>query len=82
MVLRMKGDTEMAKVVVIGIEGETGLWLVDLAAGTAAPLDAPSGGALGNANDLRKAGASVVKNVNLAVAVSSADAVSSGYLDG
>lgn len=72
----------MAKVVVLGIEGDSKLWIADLEAGTVVPLDVPVKGALGNANELRESGAVVVKGVNLAVSVSTSSAVSSGYLDG
>lgn len=34
----------MAKVVVIGIEGEDGLWIVDLKARSVEPLDSPKAG--------------------------------------
>ena len=63
----------MARLVVLGIEGEDGLWVADLDAGTVTQIAAP--------DDLRKAGASVVKGVNLAALASSADAVSGGFMD-
>jgi hypothetical protein len=71
----------MAKVVVLGIPGEPGLWLADLDAGTVSPIDAPADGALASANKLRAGGSAVVKGVDLAVVVSSAAKVSSGLLD-
>ncbi|NKJ98461.1 hypothetical protein GFL80_02815 [Rhizobium leguminosarum bv. viciae] len=70
----------MAKVVIIGIPGEAGLWLADLGAGTVKPVN-PTGD-LGTANDLRKAGGTFVKGVDLAVAVSSAQVALSGHVDG
>ncbi|NKJ91163.1 hypothetical protein GFM14_05985 [Rhizobium leguminosarum bv. viciae] len=70
----------MAKVVIIGIPGEVGLWLADLGAGTVKPVN-PTGD-LGTANDLRKAGGTFVKGVDLAVAVSSAQVALSGHVDG
>ena len=70
----------MAKVVIIGLPGEAGLWLADLGAGTVKPLN-PTGD-LGTANDLRKAGGTFVKGVDLAVAVSSAQVALSGHVDG
>ncbi|MGO6741138.1 hypothetical protein ACCS93_01580 [Rhizobium ruizarguesonis] len=70
----------MAKAVIIGIPGEPGLWLADLGAGTVKPLN-PTGD-LATANDLRKAGGTFVKGVDLAVAVSSAQVALSGHVDG
>ncbi|MET0748315.1 MAG: hypothetical protein ABWY49_08995 [Rhizobium sp.] len=72
----------MSKVVVIGLPGENGLWVADIGAGTVTALVAPKSGALKEANDLRIAGATVVKNVNLAVGVSDTADVASGFLDG
>ncbi|PST24706.1 hypothetical protein C7U60_08780 [Mesorhizobium plurifarium] len=73
---------EDAAVVVIGISGEAGLWLADLRAGTVVPLAPPSSGGLQNVNDLRSKGATIVKGVNLAVTVRSADDAFSGHYDG
>lgn len=70
----------MAKAVIIGIPGETGLWLADLDAGTVKPLD-PTG-ELATSNGLRKAGGTFVKNVDFAVGVSSAQAAVSGHVVG
>lgn len=68
----------MAKVVVIGIAGESGLWLADLDAGTVTPIkDAPSGD-LGAAVALSKQGITVTKGVSLAVTASSAAQVAAG----
>ncbi|WP_276121378.1 MULTISPECIES: hypothetical protein [Pararhizobium] len=72
----------MANVVIIGIAGETGLWVADLNAGTVTKSPEPSAGALQTANDLRNKGATVTKGVNLAVLATSAEAVSGGYMDG
>ncbi|WEX76457.1 hypothetical protein PYH37_004764 [Sinorhizobium numidicum] len=71
----------MAKVVVIGIPGEPGLWLADLGNGTVRPLDSVTGD-LATANSLRAKGGAVIKSVDFAVAVSSADEVFSGHFDG
>lgn len=72
----------MAKVVVFGVPGETGLWVADLGAGTVTQLAAPASGALAEANKLRASGGTVFKGVDLAVAAKSRDSVASGYLDG
>ncbi|WP_082477902.1 MULTISPECIES: hypothetical protein [unclassified Rhizobium] len=71
----------MAKVVIIGIPGESGLWIADIDAGTVTPLEAPAEGPLAAANRLRAGGTVVTKGVDLAVAISSAAKVSSGLLD-
>ena len=71
----------MATVVVLGIEGEPGLWLADLTNGTVKPLDSVTGD-LAVANNLRLQGGTIVKRVDFAVAVSSADKVFSGVFDG
>ncbi len=70
----------MAKVVVIGIPGEPGLWVADLGNGTVKPLESTTGD-LARVNALRKPGSAFVKDVDLAVAVSSADKVFSGHVD-
>lgn len=71
----------MARIVVIGIEEDDGLWVADLDAGTITQIAAPASGALKAAEDLRKAGATITKGVNLAALASSADAVSGGFMD-
>lgn len=71
----------MARIVVLGIAGEEGLWIADLDAGTVVGAEAPAGGDLKAADELRKAGATIVKGVNLAALASSADAASGGFLD-
>lgn len=69
-------------VVVIGIPGETGLWLADLTAGTVAPLPGPLSGDLAKVEALRSSGGAIVKGVDFAVAVSSAARVFAGHYDG
>lgn len=71
----------MANVVVLGIPGETGLWVADFEAGTVTALAAPAPGPLASANDLRASGVTLVKGVDFAVAVSSAAKVAAGLLD-
>jgi hypothetical protein len=71
----------MARIVVLGLPGEDGLWAVDLDAGTVTTLAPPTTGALKAADDLRKAGATVTKGVNLAALATSLDAASGGYMD-
>jgi len=71
----------MANIVVLGLQGEEGLWMVDLGAGTVTALPVPTTGALKAAYDLRKAGATIAKGVNLAALATSAEAASGGYMD-
>ena len=71
----------VARLVVLGVEGDDGLWLADLDADTITQIAAPTTGALKAADDLRKAGAAVIKGVNLAALATSADAVSGGFMD-
>ena len=71
----------MARIVVLGVQGDDALWVADLDAGTVTQIGAPTTGALKAADDLRKAGASVIKGVNLAALATSADAVSGGFMD-
>ncbi|KQQ39043.1 hypothetical protein ASG19_07185 [Rhizobium sp. Leaf306] len=72
----------MSKIVVIGIPGEKGLYMADLEVGTIVAFDPPATGALAAANDLRKAGGTVVKGIDFAVAIHSTEAAFSGVFDG
>lgn len=72
----------MAKVVVLGVEGEQGLWVVDLDVGTVTPLPEPTTGNLKKVVDVRAAGASVIKGVDVAIRVESAGAVAAGHMEG
>lgn len=72
----------LKKIVVIGLPGETGLYLVDLDAGTVVAFEVPANGTLASANEIRKAGGSVVKDVDFAVAIGAAEAAFSGVFDG
>ncbi|WFU08672.1 hypothetical protein QA646_15435 [Rhizobium sp. CB3090] len=71
----------MANFVVIGIPGDPQLYLADLGAGTVSPLQAPAGTTLGTADQLRNAGAIIVKGVNLAITVGSSAHAASGQFD-
>ena len=72
----------MARVVVLGVPGETGLWVADLDAGTVAAFQPPAGSAVEAASKLRASGAAILKGVDFSVAVESADDAFSGHLDG
>ncbi|WP_431323638.1 hypothetical protein [Rhizobium sp. YTU87027] len=69
----------MSRAVVFGIAGDANLWIADLDAGTVKQV-APTG-ELAKIADLRKAGATVVKKVDFAVAISTAKAVFSGHFE-
>jgi len=72
----------MATVVVISVEGEEGLWIADLNAGTVLPLPPPKSGGLKVVTDLRATGSTVTRGVNVAVTVKSVEAALSGHYDG
>lgn len=72
----------MAKVAILGFAGEEGLYVVDLEAGTVAPITTPIKGALQAVVDVQKAGGSVIRGVNVAVSVTSAEDISNGRFDG
>ena len=72
----------MSKVVVLGVSGDKGLWLVDIDAKTVTPLQVPAGTDLAAAVKQREAGGTLIKTVDFAIAVSSAQAVFSGHVDG
>jgi hypothetical protein len=69
----------MSRAVVFGIAGDVNLWIADLDAGTVKQLSPV--GELAKIAELRKAGASVVKKVDFAVAVSTAKAAFSGHVE-
>lgn len=71
----------MAKVVVIGVAGEKGLWVADLDAGTVTALALPSSGDLKTVTDLRAGGSTIIKGVDFAVTVTSSQAAASGHYD-
>ncbi len=69
----------MAKFLVIGVQGEAGLWLVDCGAGTVEQIEAGSLGGTGaadgdlisNTSEARSRGFTVVRGIDLAVATDS-----------
>ncbi|MGF6177780.1 hypothetical protein [Ensifer sp. 4252] len=72
----------MAKLAILGFAGEEGLYIVDLEAGTVAPMTVPVKGALQTVVDLQRAGGAVIKGVSVAVSVTSAEDISNGRFDG
>lgn len=73
----------MARIVVLGIPGEDGLWAANLDTGTVTPLAVPASGNLKTADDLRKAGATITAGVNLAAlaVTDGAGGISGGFYD-
>jgi hypothetical protein len=65
----------MSKVVVLGLEGENGLWVADLEAGTVTAV------AANVADDLRKAGEFAPRGVSFATVAQTADELSGGFYD-
>ena len=72
----------MAGAVLFGIAGTDGLWLADLDKGTVIPYTQPLSGDLATAASWRAKGVKVAKDVDFAVAISSASAVASGLYEG
>lgn len=71
----------MSKVVVIGLPGNDAVWVADLDAGTVRPLVAAPSPQLDAITQIRAAGGTVIKDVNLAIAVEAADSAFSGLFD-
>ncbi|MDO1583508.1 hypothetical protein [Rhizobium oryzicola] len=71
----------MTKVVIIGIEGESGLWVADLGAGTVTKAPQMAASTLEIANEPNSTGAAITKGINLAVVAASAESLSGGYMD-
>ncbi|GES41264.1 hypothetical protein FBZ98_104637 [Rhizobium sp. ERR 922] len=72
----------MAGVVLIGIKGEKGLWLADLEKGTVVRYTRRLSGDLAKAEAWRAKGVRVEKDVDFAVALTSASVAASGLLEG
>jgi len=71
----------MSKFVVVGFPGSDALWLADIDGGTVTPINAAPSPQLDIINQIRAAGGTVTKDVNLAVAAESADSAFSGLFD-
>lgn len=72
----------MARVVVIGVAGEKDLYVADLDAGTVTPLATPTNGLLQTVVDLRSAGATVIKGLDVGISVTSVEDAAHGRFDG
>ena len=71
----------MSKFIVVGFPGSDAVWLADLDAGTTKPLNPAPSPQLDIVNQIRAAGGTLIKDVNLAIAVESADTAFSGLFD-
>jgi hypothetical protein len=78
----MDMEVAMASVVVLGVQGEDGYWLVDFDAGTVVPLPAFEGDPFGYSAQARASGAVLTAGIDLAVKVVSRDDAFSGRFDG
>jgi len=72
----------MANSVVIGMEGDSALYMVDLDARTVAPIEGTDQGTLAQTGVPQSEGVPVVRGVSVAVRVAQAPAVSAGHFDG
>lgn len=72
----------MSKIVVIGLPGQTGLWVADTESGVIVPLAPPYSGALASADALRQNGVLVAKGVNLAIAFGSMEEIAHSHHEG
>ncbi len=70
----------MSHVIMIGVPGDSTVYVADLEAGTVRPVDAASTTAA-SANRLRDEGPAYVKGVDFAVAVRAAEPAAAGLFD-
>lgn len=68
----------MAGVVILGLTGEEGLWVVDLEAGAVLPLEVVPEGDMARATSYRSVGATLIKGVDFAVHVTTAAQAAEG----
>lgn len=72
----------MSQAVILGLTGETGLWVADLHSGTITPVKEPFSGELSKAASLRASGVSLSKGVDFAIAISGAELAATGIHEG
>ena len=72
----------MTQAVILGIEGEEGLWLADLQSGTITPVKEPLTGELAKAASLRTSGVAIMKGVDFAIAASAETLGAGGIYEG
>lgn len=71
----------MAQVVILGLEGEEGLWIADLGAGTVTPFKDKTAGALAAGASAGRTGV-VAKGVDFAVAIAAVSEAAAGHFEG
>lgn len=72
----------MTNTIVLGVKGDSALYMIDLDAKTVEPIDAAMhAGVLQAAHD-RAAGAPIVNGINIAVKIDPAPLASAGHFDG
>lgn len=71
----------MAKVVVLGVKGEEGYWLVDFGTGSVSPLPSLDADPFGYSAAARAAGAVLTSGIDLAVLAPSSDDAFAGRFD-
>ncbi len=72
----------MAKIVVLGLKGEAGLWAADLDAGTVTPITEPLAGDMATVGPWRQNGVAIMKGVDVAVAVMTPAEAAGGLHEG
>jgi len=75
-------EVDMANLVVLGVNGEEGYWLVDFDAGTVVPVPPFEGDPFGYSAQARSSGAVLTAGIDLAVKVANRDDAFSGRFDG
>ncbi len=72
----------MTKAVILGLEGEDGLWLADLQSGTITAIKEPFTGELAKAASLRASCVTITKGVDFAIAASAETLGAGGIYEG
>lgn len=71
----------MANVIVLGVQGETGLYMIDIEAGTVTPLTDGLPAEAASLGQLRKSGAVVTKGVDFAISLTGPAPVAGSFLE-
>lgn len=71
----------MSDLILLGTAADGKVWLVDLKGGTVSEVEQPAAGDIASVLQIRKSGYSVVKGVDLAIAIPSTANVAGGFLE-